>query len=140
MDITITSLLAICLGGFYFWKNKRDVKRAEISREQLRHDTILYQHIRGGLREYEWKKSTEEGFFSKVFDSNDKDILLENAHLIVYRVRHFSEFRLGFFFKDIKQYGLYGNFEGWERYYRTDESFNKEEILCYDDDHDDDDE
>jgi len=136
MDITLSSVFALCLGGLYFWKNRRDEKRAIAARKQIKNDNILYQHIKTGLREYNWKEDNEEDFFDKVWDAKDKDVLLENAHMIVHKVEHIAEFRLGFFFKDIKQYGLYGNFEGWERYYRTDASFNKEEALYYDSDND----
>lgn len=46
---------------------------------------------------------------------------------------------MGFYFKDLDEYGLYGFFAGndddvYHSYYRTDRSFQKEEMLLHDED------
>lgn len=134
MDITFTSIVGLSLAAFYLWKNKRDEKRADKIREKIRIDNVLYRNIRIGKREYDWE--VREDKFQYV-DMYDKQIILENAHMIIYKVKHFADFRLGFYFKDIKEYGLYCNFDGYEMYYRTDSSFEKEDRLLYDEDESD---
>jgi hypothetical protein len=136
MNMTLGTFFALCLGAFYLWQNKRNEKRAFIARERIMNDNVLYQHIKTGLREFHWKKRHEPDFFGIVFDANNGQLLFEDAHLCIYKVIHFAEFRLGFYFKDIKQYGLYGSFDGFEKYYRTDSDFKKEELLYYDEDDD----
>ncbi len=56
-----------------------------------------------------------------------------------YHVNHFAESRVGFYFKDLNEYGLYGFFAGndddyIESYYRSDETFKLEGRLLHDDD------
>ncbi len=77
--------------------------------------------------------------YTKYERHRDGELLFENAHLQVYNVEHFAESRLGFYFKDLNEYGLYGLFVGndadiYESYYRTDSTFKKEGRLLYDDD------
>jgi hypothetical protein len=57
--------------------------------------------------------------------------------LSAFRVNHFAESRVGFYFKDLDEYGLYCFFDGdgseIESYYRTDRTFQKEEMLLTND-------
>jgi hypothetical protein len=58
--------------------------------------------------------------------------------MIAYNVDHFAETRVGFYFKDLNEYRMYGFFAGngdetFESYYRTDSTFKKEETLLHDD-------
>ncbi len=63
---------------------------------------------------------------------------LENAHLQIYNVEHFAKSRLGFYFKDLNEYGLYsffaGNDDDYIESFRTDSTFKSEGQLLYDDD------
>lgn len=133
MDITLGTFFALCLGAFYLWQNKRNEERAVVARERIKNDTILYKNIRTALREYNWKCDNDSDFFIRFFtDAKDRELLLDTAHFSIYKVDHTPEFRLGFYFKDINQYGLYGQFEEFESYYRTDKTFQEEGRLVYD--------
>lgn len=130
MDFTFTSIIGFSLAAFYLWRDKKKEEKAVIAIEQIRRDNILYRHIRSGVRECEWKIGNDIDIY---YDMHDKEVILENAHLVIYYLEHFAEFRLGFYFKDIKEYGLYCDYNDYKRYYRTDSSFEKEEFLVYDD-------
>lgn len=131
MDITLTTLITFLVGAFVYWRHKKNEEKILKAKETIKRDTILYNNIKKGLREYKWFVKDD---FTKWMDYKDKDIILENAHIIVYRLDHFAEFRLGFYIKEIDEYGIYGSFDGFEEYYRSDNSFTKEESLMYDDD------
>jgi hypothetical protein len=139
MDISFSSLLALCIGAYIIWDYYRNKTRTAAARQRIKNDKTLYQHIKSGMREYHWKMDKEEDFWDKAFDAKDGDLLFETAHLSAYKVNHFVEYRVGFYFKDLNQYGLYCSFEYFEHYYRTDRSFGKEESLFYDDDDESDD-
>ena len=56
-----------------------------------------------------------------------------------FHVSHFDESRVGFYFKDLGEYGLYGAFAGngdefIQSYYRTDRTFQEEARLLNNDD------
>jgi hypothetical protein len=102
--------------------------------EVLTKDNGLYQHIKAGMREYDWQNRDQ-----KFRTYKDGEVIFENAHLKIYHVDHFAETRVGFYFKDLNECGLYGFFAGdgdetFESYYRTDSTFKKEGRLLYDDD------
>ena len=85
------------------------------------------------MREYNWR-APENDFWR----SEDGELLFETAHLSARRVSHFAESRVGFYFKDIEEFGLYGFFAGndddvFHSYYRTDRTFQKEEMLLTND-------
>jgi hypothetical protein len=68
----------------------------------------------------------------------DGELVLENAHMKAFHVDHIPEIRVGFYFKDLNEYGLYAFFAGngdetFESYYRTDSAFKTEGRLLYDD-------
>lgn len=130
MDITLTSLITLFIGIFVYWRHKKVEELAIKAKERMKKDTILYNYIRKGIREYEWFVRDD---FTKWLDYKDKEIILENAHFIVYKLDHFAEFRLGFYIKEINDYGIYGSFDEFKKYYRTDSSFTNEESLIYDD-------
>lgn len=54
------------------------------------------------MREYNWRQR-EENFW----DVKDRGLLFETAHLSAFKVDQFAEFRVGFYFKDIREFGLY---------------------------------
>jgi hypothetical protein len=130
-----TLLLCIMVGAFFLWRRNRDAKAARVASERLEKDTTLYRHIKTGMREYHWRER-EQNFW----DVKSGGILFETAHLSAFKVDHFAEFRVGFHFKDINEFGMYGHFAGdaddfYESYYRTDQSFQKEErLVTLDDD------
>ncbi len=136
MDWTTIALL-VAVGGFLLWRgnvSEKDNERAEIARKRLERDNRLYQHIKAGMREYDWRRRDEKFTLRK-----DGELLFETAHMVVFNVSHFAEARVGFYFKDLEEYGLYGFFAGnddehFESYYRTDKTFQDEGRLLHDDD------
>ena len=92
-----------------------------------------YQHIKTGMREHNWRERDNDFWRAK-----DGERLFETAHLIAHRVDHVAESRVGFCFKDLNEYGLYGFFAGnadefHESYDRTDKTFQEEGMLLHDD-------
>ncbi|SRR6266480_787309 len=133
MDWSLVAVLAL-VGGFFLWRHQKNTERAKAATERLAKDNRLYQHIKAGMREYNWRKDQENFFGVK-----SGEPLFETAHLSAYRVSHFAELRVGFHFKDTDEYGLYGFFAGepgeyFDSYYRTDQTFQKEGRLLHDDD------
>jgi hypothetical protein len=128
MDWSVIVLLAL-VGGFFMWRSSKNAVKAEVASERLERDTKLYQHIKTGMREYNFRE--HEGQFWK---ARNGDLLFDTAHLSAFHVDHFAETRVGFYFKDLNEYGLYGGFAGdgdefHDSYYRTDRTFQKEEGL-----------
>jgi hypothetical protein len=125
-------LLAV-VAGFFLWRHSKDKEKAVVATERLTNDNRLYQHIKAGMREVDWQNR------GKAFPRySDGELIFENAHMRAYHVDHVPEIRVGFYFKDINEYGLYGFFAGngdetFESYYRTDSTFKKEEMLLHDD-------
>ena len=132
MDWSLLGLLAL-VGAFFVWRSSKNAEKAKAATERLDKDNRLYQHIKTGMREYHWRESKQNFWKAK-----NGELLFETAHLIAYRVDHFAESRVGFYFKDLNEYGLYGFFAGngdefYESYYRTDSTFQEEGMLLHDD-------
>jgi len=100
-------IVAALIGSFILWQRSKAQEAAKSANARLDRDTCLYDHIKAGKREYDWRKGDENFFGAK-----HGELLFETAHLAAYHVSHFAEFRLGFYFKDIEEYGLYGFFAG----------------------------
>jgi hypothetical protein len=121
------------VGGFFLWRHSKNQEKAVVATKRLAKDNQLYQHIKAGMREFEWQKLHRE--FRRF---EDRAVIFENAHMKAFKVGHVPEFRVGFYFKDLNEYGLYGFFAGngdetFESYYRTDSTFTKEEMLLHND-------
>jgi hypothetical protein len=126
-------ILLALVAGFLLWRQSKAKEQAVVATETLTNDNRLYQHIKAGLREVDWQNRTQP-----LKHYGDGELILENAHTAAYHVDHFAETRIGFYFKDLNEYGLYGFFAGngdetVESYYRTDSTFKKEGRLLYDD-------
>jgi hypothetical protein len=133
MDWPIWICLAL-VAVYFLWRFSKDKEKAAAANVRLTKDNQLYQHIKAGVREYDWQKRNQEFKIHR-----DGELVFENAHLKVFNVSHFAETRIGFYFKDLDEYGLYGFFAGngdeyFESYYRTDSTFKKEGRLLHDDD------
>src|ERR1700722_15367692 len=81
----------------------------------------------------DWRKRDENFRVKK-----DGELLFETPHISAFNVSHFAESRVGFYFKDLDEYGLYGFFAGndddvYYSYYHTDRTFKKEEMLLTND-------
>ncbi|WP_425989911.1 hypothetical protein [Afipia sp. DC4300-2b1] len=133
------STIALLMVGavFLVWWNQREEKgseRAEAASDRLKRDNSLYKNIKTGMREINWLER-DRGFRRH----RNGEVIFENAHMIAYHVEHFAESRVGFYFKDLNEYGLYGFFAGngddfFESYYRTDKAFQDEGRLLHDED------
>ncbi len=124
-----TIFLLALIAAFWAWRFDRDKKRQAEAQATIARDTKTYENIKAGVREYDWRNQDAKWMWAK-----DGEKLFETAHLIAYRVEHFAEMRLGFFFKDTQEFGLYGHFAGnghefHESYYRSDRTFQKEERI-----------
>jgi hypothetical protein len=134
MDWWVWVLLAV--GAIYFsWQSSKKKEKAVAATERLAKDNVLYQRIKEGMREYNWRQNQD---FKNFFSHKDGQLIFETAHMAAYHVDHFAESRTGFYFKDLNEYGLYGFFAGngdefYESYYRTDSKFRKEGALLHDD-------
>lgn len=120
-------------GGFFLWRQSKNAETAKVANERLEKDTQLYQHIKAGMREYNWRERDQDFWKAK-----NGELLFETAHLSAFHVSHFAESRVGFYFKDLDEYGLYGFFAGsgdefFESYYCTDRTFQEEGRLLYND-------
>ncbi|WP_398472845.1 hypothetical protein [Tardiphaga sp.] len=129
MDWSIVTVLAL-VGIFIWWRQQKHVEGQKKVAARLARDTRLYQHIKMGMREYDWRQKDE------LWDYGDRQVIFETPHLIAYHVSHFAETRIGFYFKDIEEYGLYGFFAGngdehHESYYRSDKNFLTEGRLAW---------
>jgi hypothetical protein len=128
MDWSFAIVLAIA-GGFFLWRQSKNTEKAQAANERLDRDTRLYQNIKAGMREYHWREREQP-----LWKAKNGEKVFETAHLSAFHVDHFAESRVGFYFKDLDEYGLYGFFAGngdefFESYYRTDRTFQKEEML-----------
>ncbi|SNT43098.1 hypothetical protein SAMN05216374_4041 [Tardiphaga sp. OK246] len=128
MDWSVIILLAL-VGVFFLWRSSKNEEKAKVASARLESDTKLYEHIKTGMREYNFRE--HEGQFWK---ARDGELLFDTAHVSAFHVDHFAETRVGFYFKDLQEYGLYGGFAGngdefHDSYYRTDRTFRKEEVL-----------
>lgn len=126
--------LLIAGAGYFSWRSSKNNERAEEARQTLDKDNRLYQRIKMGMREVNWREQNE-GYRRR----RDGDLIFEDAHMRAYHVDHFAESRVGFYFKDLSEYGLYGFFAGndddyFHSYYRSDETFKLEGRLLHDDD------
>jgi hypothetical protein len=134
MDWSLLLLLAIG-GGFLLWRQSKNTEAAKVANDRLAKDNRLYQHIKAGMREYHFRDREQE--FWRVRENGK--LLFETAHLTAFHVTHFVESRVGFYFKDIGEFGLYSSFAGngdefFESYYRTDKTFQEEGRLLHDED------
>jgi hypothetical protein len=132
MDWSI--LVLVLVGALFLWRNQKNAAVAKAASDRLERDARLYQHIKTGMREYDWRD--RDGLF---WTAKDGELLFETAHLSAFHVHHFAESRVGFYFKDIDEFGLYGFFAGngdefYKSYFRTDRTFQKEEALMASDD------
>jgi hypothetical protein len=132
MDWTLVVVLVLA-GVFFLWRQSKNTVKAKAANERLEQDTRLYRNIKTGMREYHFRER-EQNFWR----AKDGELLFETAHLSAFRVSHFAESRVGFYFKDTEEFGLYGCFVGndddvYYSYYRTDRTFQKEERLLTND-------
>jgi hypothetical protein len=128
MDWSVIILLAL-VGVFFLWRSSKNEEKAKVASARLEGDTKLYQHIKTGMREYNFREHEEQ-----FWKARDGELLFDTAHMSAFHVDHFAETRVGFYFKDLQEYGLYGGFAGngdefHDSYYRTDRTFRKEEVL-----------
>ena len=132
MDWTLVVVLVLASAFFLWWQSK-NTEKAKAAIERLERDTRLYRNIKTGMREYHFREREQEFWRAK-----DGELLFETAHLSAFGVSHVAESRVGFYFKDTEEYGLYCVFAGnddevIQSYYRTDRTFQKEEMLLTND-------
>ena len=132
MDWTLVVVLVLA-AIFFLWRQSKNTEKAKAAKERLERDTRLYRNIKAGMREYHFRQSKQDFWQAK-----DGELLFETAHLSAFSVSHVAESRVGFYFKDLEEYGLYGFFAGndddvFHSYYRTDRTFQKEEMLLTND-------
>jgi hypothetical protein len=126
-------LLVLSVGGFFLWLTTKKTGRAKVASDRLQRDIRLYEHIQTGMREYDLRDQKE-----RFGEAKNGQLLFETAHMSASHVDHPIQSRVGFYFKDINEFGLYGFFAGegdefQESYYRSDRTFQQEELLLYDD-------
>ena len=133
MSWTLVIVLVVLAGVFFQWRQSKRMDKAKAATERLERDTRLYRNIKTGMREYHFRGREQDFWRAK-----DGELLFETAHLSAFSVKHFAESRVGFYFKDTEEFGLYCFFADdddaeIETYYRTDRTFQKEEWLLTND-------
>jgi hypothetical protein len=132
MDWSILAVLALA-GAFLLWRQSKNKEKAQAANERLERDTHMYRNMKAGMREYHFRDRDNNFWKAK-----DGELLFQTAHLSAFHVSHFAESSVGFYFKDLEEFGLYGFFAGndddvFHSYYRTDRTFQKEEMLLTND-------
>jgi hypothetical protein len=127
------------LGAFIFLGYKKDKAKQEKAQKEIARDTKLYENIKRGKREYDWRQN-QENYSNYLKQQQHRALLFETADMVAFNLEHFAEFRISFYFKDINEYGIYSFFVGndpdidvFETFYRSDAEFKKEQILICDD-------
>jgi hypothetical protein len=133
MDWTLVVVLVLAGVFFLGRRQSKNTEKAKAANERLERDTRLHRNIKAGMREYHFREREQEFWRAK-----DGKLLFETAHLSAFSVGHVAESRVGFYFKDTEEFGLYGFFAGndddvYHSYYRTDRTFQKEEMLLTND-------
>jgi len=126
-------LLLVAIAAYLLWRQHKHTEGVKIVSARLERDKRLCQHIKAGMREYDWRRNQNDKEF---WGKRDGELIFETAHLAAYNVSHFAESRVGFHFRDIEEYGLYGFFAGngdefFESYYRSDRTFKTETNLAF---------
>lgn len=134
-----TVIFLLIFGAFIFLGYKKDKEKKEKAQNIIARDNKLYANIQRGKREYDWRQN-QENYRNLLKQPQHRSLLFENADMIAFNLEHFAEFRIGFYFKDINEYGIYSFFVGndpdidvFETLYRSDAEFKKEQILICDD-------
>lgn len=125
-------LAVLIIGGFFIWRISRIGDQRMVASSKLQNDVRLYERIRGGMQEYDLRTQKE-----RFRDLKNGQLLFEAANMSAFHVDHPIQNRVGFYFKDTNEYGLYGFLAGdgdefQESYYRSDSGFIKEELLLFD--------
>ena len=125
-------LLVLAIGGFTIWRLSKATDQRTFASDKLQNDVRLYERIQSGMQDYD-ARTQKEGFR----DAKNGQLLFETAKMAVFHVDHPVQNRVGFYFKDMNEYGLYGFVAGegddfQESYYRSDSAFIKEELLLFD--------
>jgi hypothetical protein len=140
-----TIIFLLIFGVFIFLGYKKDKEKQERAQKKIAHDTKLYENIKKGKREFNWRMETDKDNFRSLYwktleNEEPRALLFETADMIAFSLWHRPETRIGFYFKDINEYGLYTSFVGndpendfFEMFYRSDEEFKTKQILIYDD-------
>lgn len=128
-----TIFTIVMVGAYLIWlhtRNKKAEEKAIIAKELFRRDQKMYENIKSGMGEFLWWRQQNDNR-NKHKEARHQEVLFENANLVVYKVNpNFEEERVGFYFKDTGEYGMYGIFVGngdvrHESYYRTNQAFEK---------------
>src|SRR4051794_13930657 len=106
MDSSLLILLVV-VAGFFLWRQTENREKAQAANERLERDTRTYRNIKSGMREYHFRDKD-----NKFWKAKDGELLFETAHLSAFHVNHPAESRVGFYFKDTEEFGLYGFFAG----------------------------
>src|SRR4051812_5730256 len=118
MDWSLLIVLVIA-GGGDLWERSRDMGKGKTANGRVERDTRTYRNIKAGMREYHFRDRD-----NKFWEAKDGELLFETAHMSAFHVNHPAESRVGFYFKDLEEFGLYGFFAGndddvFHSYYRT---------------------
>src|SRR4051812_44993806 len=96
-------LVVLLAGGFLLWLLSRNADEAKEVSGRLQRDIRLYEHIQTGMREYDLRYPK-----GRPPEMQNVQMIFETNRMSVFQVDHQIQTRVGFYFKDIDEYGLYG--------------------------------
>src|SRR5689334_11714247 len=96
-------LTVLVIGAFVIWRLSKATDQRSVASNKLQDDVRLYERIQSGMQEYD-SRTLKEGFRG----AKNGQLLFETANMSAFHVEHEIQNRVGFYFKDINEYGLYG--------------------------------
>ena len=87
-------MIAVPVGAFILWRSQKQAEAVKVASAKLERDKLLYEHIKTGMREYDWRKREglcEELFSRTLRKAKDGELLFETAHLSAFHVNHGPE-------------------------------------------------
>lgn len=49
-------MIAVPVGAFILWRSQKQAEAVKVASAKLERDKLLYEHIKTGMREYDWRK------------------------------------------------------------------------------------
>jgi hypothetical protein len=74
-------LIVVAIAVFLLWRHSKNAEAAKVADERLERDTRLYQRIKEGMREYDWRKREQP-----LWRAKHGELVFETAHMSAFHV------------------------------------------------------